>query len=133
VEASDEIGLWTADPATRLRADLRRAGQPDGRAIAPLLAAGLPLRGAERSAAQGKAPRRGDRPVPRQAGPGRRARAALRASWHVIGMGADRGARHPLLLSWLALRHRWPVPRDAVRDRGIPPADGCLAAGLSDA
>src|SRR6202040_3111591 len=54
VEARDEIGLRTARPGTRLRADLRRAGQPDGRADAPLLAAGLHVRRTARPSAEGK-------------------------------------------------------------------------------
>src|SRR3954447_23887890 len=82
-EERNEIGLWTADAGTRLRADQRRAGQPDGRADAPLLAAGLHLRRTARSAAQGKAAVRGDRRLPRREGAGRRARAALRAPRHV--------------------------------------------------
>src|ERR1700722_24212 len=60
-ERSDEISLWTPDAAARLRADLRRARQPDGRAVAPLLAAGLPVGGAERPAEEGQAAGRGDR------------------------------------------------------------------------
>src|SRR5712691_11798049 len=50
-----EISLWQADPRTRLRADLRRAGEPDGRTPTALLAAGLHLGRAQGSAAQGKA------------------------------------------------------------------------------
>src|SRR5437588_37181 len=115
--ANDEISPWKADAAARLRSDLRRAGQPDGRTVAPLLAAGLHLGRAQGSAAQGKAVMRGDRCLPRQARAGRRARAALRASRHLIGMGPDRGKRPALLLSRLALRHGWPMPRNAMRER----------------
>src|SRR5438094_2527559 len=50
----DEIGLWTADPGARSGADLRRAGQPDGRADAPLLAAGLHIGRTARPSEEGK-------------------------------------------------------------------------------
>ncbi len=128
-----EISLRTPGAAARLRADLRRARQPDGRVAAPLLAAGVHLGRADGPAAQGKAVVRGDRRLPRQARPRRGARPALRASRHLVGMGPDRGARHPLLLPRLALRHRGKVPRDAVRERGDMPGARRLAAGLQDA
>ena len=131
-ERSHEISLWTADAATRLRTHLRRGREPDGRTIAPLLAAGLSVGRAQGPAEKGEASRRGDRRLPRQKRTGRRARAALRAPRRLARVGSHRGKGYPLLLSRLALRHTRPVPRHAVRDRRIPQEDGYLAGGLSD-
>ena len=71
-------------------------------------------------AARGARAGRGPDPVPRQdrpAGPGAR---ALRASRHHALLRQGRGARHPLLLSRLAVRRRRPLPRAALRARGRP-------------
>src|SRR5260370_7090302 len=98
-----ESSLWPTDSATRLRADLRRRGQPDGRTLAPLLAAGLYLGRAEGPAAQGKAAVRGNRPLPRQERARRRPRPALRPPRHLARIGPGRRTSLPLLLSPLAL------------------------------
>src|SRR6266568_3829753 len=128
-----EISLWQPGSATRLRADLRRAGQPDGRVDAPLLAAGVHIGRAWRPAAEGKALVRGDRRLSRQARAGRRARPALRASRRLARMGPGRGERLALLLSRLAIRHARPMHRHAVRERGDPPEPRRVAAGVQDA
>ena len=47
-------------------------------------------------------------------------------------MGPCRGGGAALLLSRLALRYAGPVPRHAVRDRGVPHGDGGVAARLPD-
>src|SRR6266496_4012920 len=64
-----EISLWNTGSATRLRADLRRAGQPDGRIDAPILATEVHIGGARRPPAEGKAALRGDRRLSRQGRP----------------------------------------------------------------
>ena len=119
----DEIRLWTDHAQGRCRADPCGSRLADGRAAAPLLAAGVRCPTNSRDLARnGAHSRRGDRRVPRQGGPGRLPRSALRASRHLARMGPYRGERHPLLLPRLALRYRWPCHRNAVRDGGVPRA-----------
>ena len=58
----------------------------------------------------GEGPGRGPDPVPRRAGPAGPGLSALLPSRHDAVLRQGRGARHPLLLSRLAVRRRRPLP-----------------------
>ena len=101
------------------RTDRGRPRHADGRAAAPLLASGRPRGRCRRDTPQpGARAGRGPDPVPRRAAAGAGlVHAALLPSRHHALLRQGRGARHPLLLSRLAVRRRRPLPRAALRAR----------------
>ena len=99
-------------------ADRSRPRHADGRADAALLASGRPGLARDRHAARGPRAGRGPRAVPRQDRTARPRAGALLPPRHHALLRQGRGARHPLLLSRLAVRRRRPLPRAAVRARG---------------
>ena len=107
-------------PTYLAAADRGRSGHADGRADAPLLASGRAGLACHDDAARGPRAGRGPGPVPRRHGRPGLVHAALRASRHHALLRQGRGARHPLLLSRLAVRRRRPLPGAAVRAGGRP-------------